>query len=59
MVPQSDGKAKLHSTPITQTLPTEEDGLIYKYLGQGYSNYGLQLVQEKPVYYFQDGAIKI
>lgn len=58
MVPQSDGKVKLHSTPITQTLPTTEDGLVYKYLGQAYSNYGLQLVQEKPCYCFKNGALR-
>ena len=58
MVPQSNGKVKLHSTPITQTLPTTEDGLVYKYLGQAYSNYGLQLVQEKPCYYFSNGQIR-
>ena len=35
-VPQANGMAKLYSAPITQTLPTTEDGRIYIYLGHSY-----------------------
>lgn len=59
MVPQANGKVKLHTSPLSQTLPTTEDGLLYKYLGQAYDGYRIQLIQEKPVYYYNGGALKL
>ena len=59
LVPQSNGKVKFHTTPITQTLPTTDDGLVYKYLGQAYDGYRIQLIQEKPCYYFKNGALRL
>ncbi len=50
-VPQSDGTVKLHTTPITQTLPTAFNGLIYKFLGLAYDTYRIELLQDKPCYY--------
>ena len=58
-VPQSNGKAKLHSSPITQTLPTSADGKIYIYLGHTYSNYQIELSYRHPVYEYKDGAIRL
>jgi len=58
-VPQSDGKAKLHSSPITQTFPTTEDGLIYIYLGQAYSTTNIFLMNNHPIYYYKDGQLRL
>ena len=57
-VPQSNGKAKLHSTPITQTLPSTEDNLIYIYLGHASSNYQMELSYRHPIYEYKNGAIR-
>lgn len=59
MSPQSDGRCKLHSTPFTQTLPTTEDGLVYKYLGMVSSSDNLLLAQDKPCYYYKDGKLRL
>lgn len=56
--PQSDGKVKLHSSPITQTLPSTEDGLVYKLLGKAYSTSNIQMFDNKPCYYYKNGAIR-
>lgn len=58
-VPQSDGTAKLHSSPITQTLPSTEDGLIYIYLGIANAAYQFDLYLKHPIYYFKDGALRL
>lgn len=58
-VPQSDGKAKLHSSPISQVLPTTEDGLIYIYLGQAYSTTNIYLMNNHPIYYYKDGQLRL
>ena len=57
-VPQSDGLAKLHTSPISQVLPTTEDGLIYIYLGRAYSNYQIELHPIHPVYEYKEGRIQ-
>ena len=56
--PQSNGKAKLHSSPISQTLPTTDDGLIYIYLGRAYDTYRFIFNVNRPVYYYKNGAIR-
>ena len=58
-VPQSNGMAKLAPNPITQTLPTTDDGLIYIYLGCAYSNTTIAFTLDHPVYYFKDGQIRL
>lgn len=58
-VPQSDGTAKLHSSPITQTLPSTEDSLIYIYLGIANATYQFDLFLKHPIYYFKDGALRL
>lgn len=58
--PQDDGTAVLHSEPISQELPQEEDGLIYIYLGQIYPDtnpYRLYMSLAHPVYIYKDGNI--
>ena len=57
-VPQSDGLVKLHSAPISQSLPTTEDGLYYIYLGLAYDTYRIDLELNKPVYQFKNGRIR-
>lgn len=58
MSPQLDGKCKLHNDPLSQTLPTTEDGLVYKLLGVATSGYQIRLYLHKPCYYFKDGQIR-
>lgn len=60
--PQADGTAKLASTPLSQTLPTSEDGLIYIYLGQVYPDtypYRCELRFGHPVYWYKNGAVEL
>ena len=57
--PQSDGSAIIDSTdPITQTLPSTEDGKIYIHLGVAYSTTAIELTLHHPVYYYKSGAIR-
>lgn len=56
-VPQSDGYAKLASSPLAQDLPTTDDGKIYIYLGHAYSTYQIEMHMNHPVYWYKDGKI--
>ena len=56
--PQSNGKAKLHTSPISQTLPTTDDGLIYIYLGISYSTTNIFLTVSHPIYQFKNGQLR-
>lgn len=58
-VPQDDGSAVLHTNPIAFALPTTEDGLLYKRLGKCSDEDQIILEQDKPVYYYKDGAIRL
>ena len=58
-VPQTNGTAKLDSTPIKQTLPVAKDDKIYIYLGQAYSSYQVELMPVHPVYYYKNGRIAL
>lgn len=53
--PTVDGKAILASTPIKQTLPTSNDGLIYILLGKAIENASIELRAEHPVYKYRNG----
>lgn len=44
--------------PITQTLPTTEDGFIYIKLGHAYDTYRISLMINHPIYIYKDGAIR-
>lgn len=57
-VPQSDGFVKLHSTPLSQTLPTTDDGLIYIFLGLATSTGNIELNLHHPVYCFRGGHLQ-
>ena len=64
---QDDGSAVLTKPagsiigPLSQTLPSSDDGLIYIYLGQAYEDsnpYRLELALNHPVYYYKNGAVR-
>lgn len=60
--PQANGSAVLYSDPITQELPTTDDGLIYIYLGTAYEDtypYRLELSMHHPVYQYKNGGIQL
>ena len=57
-VPQSDGRAKLASSPIAQSLPSTDDGLLYILLGRATSTYQITLVIKHPIYYYKAGALR-
>lgn len=56
--PQTDGRAKLYSSPITQTLPISDDGKYYIYLGNALSTTNLSLSHHHPVYMYKNGAVR-
>lgn len=58
-VPQDDGSVKLHTSPITQTLPTASDGLVYIYLGRAYNTSAIELYPYHPVYYYKNNGLRI
>ena len=60
--PQSDGSVKLATgsapMPIAYSLPSTEDGYLYKRLGKCHNDTQIVLEQHKPVYYYKNGAIR-
>lgn len=56
-VPQSNGLVKLHTTPISQTLPTTDDGKVYIYLGHSSSTSAIELALNHPVYQFKNSKL--
>lgn len=58
-VPQSNGKVKLHSSPISQSLPTTEDGLVYIRFGHAYSTYQVTLDVQHPAYQYKSGRLQL
>lgn len=57
LVPQADGKVKLHTSPIAQTIPSQNNGLLYRYLGMAYSTYQLRLDPHKTIYYYNGSRV--
>lgn len=58
--PQSDGSAIMdEDAPITQSLPTTDDGKIYIFLGIASNSTNIELRIEHPVYYFKDGGLRL
>ena len=55
--PQADGSAVLFD--YTQTLPTTEDGKIYIHIGYAIDATKFELLQNKPVYCYKNGAIRL
>ena len=44
--------------PITQTLPTTDDGYIYIYLGQAHDTCKIELSVHHPIYQYKNGALR-
>ena len=44
--------------PITQTLPSTEDGYIYIKLGHAYSTTNIILTLDHPIYWYKSGAVR-
>lgn len=58
VTPQGDGLCKLASAdPLTQALPSSEDGYLYITLGRVYDWYRITLWPDKPVYCYMGGAL--
>lgn len=55
--PQSDGSAVMEY--FTQALPSTADGKIYIFLGYAYSATAIELLQNHPVYYYTNGAVRL
>lgn len=47
------------TTPLTQTVPTTEDGYMYLLLGYAYTSTVMHLLTEHPVYHFIDGEFRL
>lgn len=56
--PRPNGKAVLAPNPISQTLPSSEDGYVYIRLGKAYDTYRITLDLHKPRYYYANGEIR-
>ena len=48
----------ISTTPLTQTIPTTEDGYQYLYLGWAYSTSSIQLVGSHPIYEYVAGLFR-
>lgn len=46
------------TAPITQTVPTSDDGYYYLLLGTAYSATAMYLLAEHPIYRYKNGAFK-
>lgn len=56
----SDGLFYLDTTKWwTQTLPSTEDGKLYIYIGDAYDYYRMTFTEDKPIYLYSNGGIKL
>lgn len=56
----TDGLFTLDSTKWwTQTLPSSEDNKVYIYIGDAYDWYRMTFTEDKPIYWYKDGAIRL
>ena len=55
--PQDDGRVKLAENPIVQTIPLEDNGLIYIYLGEARSTSAVCLSAYHDIYKVYNGAV--
>lgn len=56
--PQSDGSAKLYSSPLAFALPSTDNGLMYILLGYAYNTYQFELLMHHPVYMYKNGGVR-
>ena len=58
--PQSNGLAKIdQTTPVTQTLPSTDDGKLYLFLGIAVDSTTFTLTLQHPIYWYKDGQVRI
>lgn len=58
LIPTTGKKAKLASaTPLTQTLPSAEDGYLYLLLGRASDGYKISLYPKHPIYLCEDKEV--
>lgn len=57
--PIINGFAKLHDNPISQTLPTTDNNLIYIYLGHTCSDSLVELSFNHPIFWFKDSSLQL
>ena len=58
--PQADGSALIDpTTPFVQDFPNTEDGKIYIFLGVAASATAFELYENKPVYEYKNGHVRI
>lgn len=58
--PQDDGSVIIDpDTPYVQAFPSTDDGKVYIYLGVATSATQVELLQNKPVYYYKNGALRL
>jgi len=43
----------------TQTLPTTDDGKVYIYIGDAYDWYRITFTEDKPIYWYKNGAVRL
>lgn len=56
----SDGLFHLDTTKWwTQTLPSSDDGKVYIYIGDAYDWYRITFTEDKPMYWYKDGALRL
>ena len=48
--------APISTTPLTQTLPTSEDGYVYILLGVAYSTTNIHLLSSHPIFAYKGGV---
>lgn len=57
--PQGDGSAIIDATtPIVQSLPNEEDGKIYIFLGVAIDATAFELYEQHPIYEYRGGHVR-
>ena len=49
----------ISTAPLTQDIPTTEDGYQYMYVGDAYSTASAYLMPDHPIYEFKDGAFRL
>lgn len=56
----TDGLFYLDTTKWwTQTLPSSDDGKVYIYIGDAYDWYRLTFTEDKPMYWYKNGALRL
>ena len=53
-----EGLFHLDDNWYTQTLPTNDNGKVYLYLGDTYSNYQINFAIDHPSFWYKNGAIR-